>query len=159
MRQDGRHRSGKIPTLIAGGGVLNRRLIAGVLAGLLVFASAHFCVSRFALPSGETCADCPTLADPVVPEILKGEVVTPHGDCHDCCTLEKCEDHDQGRANGSVPPTPEYASDLPSKASTAPATIVVGEWDRIVHTAGHPAKGPPGAIRSRAPPRLRLALS
>lgn len=112
---------------------------------------SHLCQYGFRLPDGTNCEECLTLQDVASPSM---ELVSAgeHGDCHDCCVLDSCDDHSKMDAVAASTTYFPTVVDLPT-------SLPIQHYKRLnvvqpigVHVDGTPANGPPRRTSSRAPP-------
>ena len=124
----------------------------------MTFAQVHLCEPSYRFADGKICQTCPSLTDHSV-EALQADLSTiepVHGDCHDCCDLLSCEDHDQtpqvGRTVGS---SLEFEVCIASTFEFKISKLGVPR-SVFVHVESTPSTGPPGTNPSRAPPAPQL---
>ena len=127
------------------------------LAGIFfLVAQFHVCVSQFVLPDGEVCRECPELSDhrplPKHP-VLSAE---KHGDCHDCCTVQACDDHSSKSPTAVHSPNLEWFGLVATKELVAlpELTIIRATAPKLT---GCPTTGPPLSASPRAPPASSLS--
>lgn len=123
------------------------------LAGIFfLVAQFHVCVSQFVLPDGEICRECPELSDRQ--PLPKQPVLTAekHGDCHDCCTVQACDDH-SSKSPTAIKTSPNLEwSGLLSSVEPFVAPDHVQPHTSAPRLTGCPTTGPPLPSSPRAPP-------
>lgn len=126
--------------------------VAMLLIWVLFFGQVHLCQAAYELPNGQKCAVCPQLTDPTEsePHFEAKAVKSSHGDCHDCCELDSCEDH--GQAEQSKSQASFEFIDVPLPLGQIQFQRFHVNRSRPVYVASAPATGPPSPHSSRAPP-------
>lgn len=118
----------------------------------LVASLIHFCPPEYITQSGAECSVC---AIQQHDESVSAES-TPHGDCHDCCSIKSCDDKAPSIAKSNSSLQFEFNFLIPlSPLQIAFPIIEEGSEYRDFNPAT-PATGPPLERPSRAPPVFRL---
>lgn len=128
------------------------RRVAMLLIWVLFFGQVHLCQASYQLPDGQKCAVCPQLIDTKSPQqrFDTDFVSDSHGDCHDCCELDSCDDHDQAEQSKSQPAFEFIDVPIPLKHIQFQRLQITAV--RPVYVPSAPATGPPSPHSSRAPP-------
>jgi hypothetical protein len=125
------------------------RWISLLLLSVLMPGQFHLCEASYRLPSGKVCAVCPQLV-----EDETHDIAASHGDCHDCCTIQRCDDS----ASRNLSSFTAFDLLLPVRVNLEVARLPeVTCVANFVESA--PATGPPGSQSSRAPPQVMSDLS
>ncbi|MBX3111407.1 MAG: hypothetical protein KF857_05295 [Fimbriimonadaceae bacterium] len=121
------------------------------VAVLLVGTQVHLCLPEYATATGDPCTKCQGLTDNIAQPLGDFALVGAHGDCHDCCFVKPCDDHQ--------PPRPVSPSSPLVWQCLAPCqfelTLPVLDQDDLPSWGAvvtHLATGPPRATTPRAPP-------
>ena len=134
------------------------RRLGFLLILAITFAQVHLCEPSYRFADGNVCKTCPRLTDHSVEVLVpdSADLVSAHGDCHDCCDLQSCDDHAKSpqvaRNNGSSFEFIVYI--VPTFEFRFAKSIVVRPI--LVHVESSSSTGPPGTKSSRAPPLTRL---
>lgn len=133
------------------------RRLGFLLILAMTFAQVHLCEPSYRFADGKVCQTCPGLTDHQA-EAFSGviDLDSAHGDCHDCCDLQSCDDHAKSpqvaRNNGS---SFEFVADIVPTFGLRFSKTTVNR-PNLVHVESSPTTGPPGTKSSRAPPLTRL---
>lgn len=133
-----------------------KKLNGPFMAVLLLVVQMHLCSPTFRFADGRECATCPTLLHPAVPESASVNSPDQHGDCHDCCSLNSCQDESHAQATLLSQSAPSFAIDIP-KSVELPTEWVIETPCTIVHfIGGCPPTGPPLDTSPRGPPFFQV---
>lgn len=130
-----------------------------LLISLLTLAQVHLCDASYVLPSGQTCLECPQLFHEIAPhEDASPELDASHGDCHDCCSIRSCDDHERAaKPSNSVNPV-QFLAVLPNEL-----VVFIPDSPEVrciaVAIESAPPTGPPSASSPRAPPAPTNSLT
>lgn len=139
--------------MIRKGNITPLRLFRLLLISVVAIAQAHLCQASYELPNGQLCQTCPKLdhLDKLAsPESLQA-VGLFHGDCHDCCRLQPCEDHGKDASTAPSPLSIQVVAIVSERIEFSFATTFV-ENSCAIHVESAPSTGPPITTSSRAPP-------
>jgi len=145
--------------IIPPGTITVLRRLGFLLILAMTFAQIHLCEPSYRFTDGKVCQTCPSLTDHQTEVFLpdSADLDSVHGDCHDCCDLQSCNDHSK---------TPQVARSVGSIFEFIAITVPPfelgfskssGFQSALVHQDSSPTTGPPGTNTSRAPPVPRLA--
>lgn len=134
------------------------RRLGFLLILAITLAQVHLCESSYRFADGKVCKTCPMLTDHSIEEFLSDSAVleSGHGDCHDCCDLQSCDDHAKSPQTArNIGSSLEFiAYFVPTFEFRYSKSVVVRPI--LVYVESSPSTGPPGTKSSRAPPLTRL---
>jgi len=135
------------------GKIFNLRWFKFLLISVLVAGQIHLCQATYTLPDGRQCFECLTLDHNSLSEssLADQALTAQHGDCHDCCELQSCDDLGKSIQRATVASSFEFVATLNPLSDlrlAQPGTMTLIS----IHVESAPSTGPPSKKSSRAPP-------
>lgn len=119
---------------------------------MLLVVQIHICQANYILPGGEVCEVCPKIAACDTSADAYVLTSSDHGDCHDCCQLQACDDSSSVKAPVASAPILSLDLDIPFLPAISIQTVEIETLTTHFFLEGAPPTGPPSPHRSRAPP-------
>ena len=126
-----------------------RKFLAFGFICVFLFSQLHICVSNYVTDTGVTCVKCVQIEPGLDCDT---NLANSHGDCHDCCSLQACEDDNQHTAKIVSYSSVELVAVLPAQFDIASYQAVSEQSVLVPFDPSAPTTGPPLNKSSRAPP-------
>jgi hypothetical protein len=125
--------------------------LACLLVGILLLGQVHLCSTTYVTSAGKACVACDQIR---VTDDCAKSIAQSHGDCHDCCTIQSCEDGNQLVAKVVLASSFQIVAILPPSVEVISYRILSSQVISVPYDPGVPTTGPPLNKSSRAPPAI-----